>query len=250
MGVINLTRNIDSDYCDRILKSGNIELIQFREPLQDKVNLQTLKLVNDKLLSANPGCRICFNFGDPNDWRVDFKTLDVLQYLPNLKSLQVSVLKGDIDLSPINKYLELTDLGLYSKSRQLDMSFVKDQFSLKKLHLADKIKNLGTLNQLSGLKKLMLCQKLENLDDLRQLHSLHELHFWGGHVADLSGIENIGKIERLTLQDMRKMTQNELLPINKMTHLKYLQLWNLNQLTDISWLTIPIRERYIRCKNV
>jgi hypothetical protein len=249
MSVINLTKNLDSQSTP-VLTGGKIHLIQFMEPFQGTVSVETLKLVNDRYLLHNPDCRICFNFGDPNDWRVDFKTLDVLQYLPNLKSLQVSVMKGDIDLSPINKHLELTDLGLYSKRRQLDMSFVKDQFSLKSLHLADKIKNLGTLNQLSGLKKLMLCQKLDNLDDLRKMPSLHELHFWGGHVADLSSIENIGKIERLTFQDMRKMTQNELLPINKMVNLKYLQLWNLNQLTDISWLTIPIRERWIRCRNV
>jgi hypothetical protein len=244
MGIINLSKNLDSK-STQVLTGGNIHLIQFMKPFQGTVSEETLKVVNDRYLLHNPNCKICFSFGDPSDWRVDFKSLDVLEHLTNLKCLQVSVMKGAVDLSPINKYLQLRELNLYSQNRQLDIDFLKAQTSLESLYLGGRMKNLGTLNQLSWLKKLMLNQNLENLDDLRHLYNLHDLHFWGGHVSDLSGIEKIGKIERLTLQEMRKMTQNELLPINKMTNLKYLHLWKLKQVTDKLWLTLSPQESHI-----
>lgn len=245
--VLNIYKNIDAADCEKIIQTETkIGLIQLWKSLEGKITEKTLTLINDEILALYPNCSMRFTFGDANHYCIDYKNLDNLRFLSNLKVLHLSIEKINIDFTPINKYLDLNDFGIYSSSRKIDISFLKEQTTLRKLYVGGKVSNLWILNEMPWILKLTLNQQLDDLKYIQDIKNLKELHFWGGHVSNLQGIDKIGKIEKLEFEGMRKITDLDLIPVNTMPLLKYLAFATMNNLKTLNWLTLPNVEYGIR----
>jgi hypothetical protein len=141
-------------------------------------------------------------------------SLDGLQYLTNLTTLDLSDCGQVSDLSPLATLTQLTALDLSSCEQVSDLS------------------PLGKLTQLAWLH-LSGCKQVSNLSPLGKLTQLTDLDLSGcKQVSDLSPL---GKLTRLTGLDLRGCEQvNDLSPLATLTQMAALDLSSCGQVSDLS----------------
>ncbi|WP_161485265.1 leucine-rich repeat domain-containing protein [Alkalihalobacillus trypoxylicola] len=186
--------------------------------------------------------------------RSELKTLEGLQYAPNLEYLyaydnefdDISLLKGlknltnlDLDYNKIEDISVLAELELleYINLRENQISNVdplKGLTNLVELSLSyNQIENISALKDLKQLVWLDLTRnQVSSLNALSELTQLRNLHLNHNEISDIEPLKELNQLESLHLRDNQITTVDALA---NLTGLKNLQLGN-NQIKDISGL--------------
>lgn len=240
-GVLNIYYDLTKEDCDLIVKAKRFNQIQFAA---DKLSNDTFRYINETLLPSRQN--ICL-YIVTNDYDA-FNNLDFLSKLPNLKNLAADLRKND-EIEKINKFLKLETLAI--GTHRISLKPIIQQTFLKNLFVFDKAKDIDFIGKMSWLESLTFSmQTLKSLGFLIPLVNLRELHFMLGGTKNLNDLPNIGKIEKLSFTRVRKLTIENLLPINDMKFLKKLSFDTQPHLTDLDWLKDKtIKTNITNCKN-
>jgi len=244
-GILNIYGNCTKDEVGKIIREKTqrgIILIQFGQKFS--VEPKLLNLLNTNILEEFPECRLRTNL---NGYGA-FEDLEFLKYLKNLKSLSVELF-GESDLSPINKYCKLKDLGIGGDN--LRIKEITDNKSIENLSVFRKIKDIESIRKMSNLKRLTIIgMTLKNLDFLKELINLKELDFKFGGTKNMEVLSQVGKVESLSFTRVRLLKIENLKPINQMKFLKKIRFDTQVHLTNLNWLTNKeIEVQVENCRN-
>lgn len=245
-GVLNVYSNLTIDDCNLIIKEDILRQIQFAG---DRLNNESLQIINDLLLPSRKNVTLKITI----DGSGNYRNLDFLSQLSNLKSLTAGLFMSDLftrnEIYKINSFLVLEELAIGTD--RVSVEDIISQRSLKKLVIFEKPKGVEVIEQMPWIKNLKFSsQSFKSLDFIRSLKDLDELHFMGGGTKNLTALPYIGKIKKLSFVWVRKLMIDDLLPINEMDFLKELSFETQPHLTDLEWLKNKnIKTTVIRCKN-
>lgn len=240
-GVLNIYDNLTDNDCKIICEAKRLKHIQLGA---NNIDSQSFKLINTQFLVKNPGITLRIHLSG----RSESSDLDFLKHLPDLKSLNIFLLKNE-QIDKINEFLDLTELriGGYNVS----LKGVEKQAALRKLFIYDKVKDIGIIQKMTWLTNLTFSmQTFKNLDFLITLIDLEELHFMLGGTKNFAALPDIGKIKKLSFMRVRQLVIEDLLPINKMKYLEKLSFDTQPHLIDLNWLkNKSINVEVMSCKN-
>jgi len=140
------------------------------------------------------------------NWLDYLNDLTPFKDMYNLRELKVNA-SNVTDLTPISGLTNLEILDLTSNKNLSDITPISNLTSLKQLNLAfNNILDLKPIENLTNLEKLSLfgnikCEKYPALDSLKGLVNLKELLVYNFEQEDISFLENMHFLERLSLSD-------------------------------------------------
>jgi len=241
-GVLNIYQDLTEFDCNQILNSSRLIQVQFARNFV--VSQHTFDLINNEILLSN--------FVPTMDFRLNgfgaIKNLDCLQHLKNLKSLTVDMFQQN-EIDKINRHLNLKKLGIGGD--KISINEITKQTELEELFLFEKLKDVEVIGEMKNLKKLTLSKMtLKKLEFLKGLENLKELSFMFGSSTDYSCLPEVGLIEKLSFTMVRKLSQEDLKPINDMSFLKQLILKAQPNIHDLTWLTKKgVKVETLNCIN-
>ncbi|CAL6013031.1 leucine-rich_repeat domain-containing protein [Hexamita inflata] len=171
-------------------------------------------------------------------------TIDVLQYLINLKQLDLN--NNNIDLSPLQNLVELRVLNLEG-CNLIDVDSLKLLLNLEELNLSNQcgvddtlysnIRNLnpcGKLNidslcTLINLKKLSLSCNL--IDDITVLHLLTELEMLNLSKCQLLNVDTLKTLSNLKALYLNQNKNIDITPLQYLTQLTLLEIKKCGQIS-------------------
>jgi hypothetical protein len=143
-------------------------------------------------------------------------SLDGLQFLTNLSSLDLSGCSQISDLSPLGHLTNLTSLDLSECSQVNDLSPLRDLINLTSLRLSR-------------------CSHLSDLSPLEHLTNLTSLDL--NRCSQLNDMSSLTHLTNLTSLSLSRCTQvNDLSPLTHLTNLTSLNLGGCSHLSDLSML--------------
>jgi hypothetical protein len=231
-GLLNIYNDlIESDF-ERIIKHGiPIKSVQFA--LRFSVNEKTLKLLNDAVFVSQDEAlfRVILNGCGA------FDDLNFLKHLPNLKGFGFRAM-DKVDISPIVDFVKLKNLGLAGGN--ISLKAIEGYKSLTSFGFGDKIKNLEVISSFSNLENLGVSGKnLKNLEFIVPLKNLKRISFSLGGTSKLNELSKVANLEDVDIWRTRKLTIEDLTPLNEISGLKVLKLRQLPNITHFNWLQNP-----------
>jgi protein phosphatase 1 regulatory subunit 7 len=248
---------------DRLLDNDKV-IIQFSKPVYTSATLAQI----DKLVSEN-SYRLEVRFYNDG---FDCASLDEI---PNVKALSIDCVRSvkNIDNLKTLKYLNKIRLGIFelenlellsfdnlknvdelsigdTKSKALNLDYLKDYTNLRKLQIVGHTKNISVLSSLTQLKTLQLNSvskvPISFVNDLKILETLSILL---GSRANINEIDE-NNIENLTIDWVRRF--NDLSVIKKFKNLRTLHIENEIQLKDIDFPALNLLEdvKILNCKSL
>lgn len=225
--ILNIYGNIeDGDYEEKIdLKK--LRAIQIARKFV--VNEITLRKLNIAFLN-NPE----LHFGETFNGFGPFNDLEFLKHLPNLKNFGFYTF-GQIDISPIRKYVQLNHLGLGGYN--IPLREIEANPYLLSFGFGEKIKDTKTISTFYQLENLRVSgQKLKGLDFVIPLKKLKRITFSLGGTTTFESLEMVEGLEELEIWRTRQLEVEHLVPINKIKTLRVLKLRQLPRITRLNWL--------------
>jgi hypothetical protein len=240
-GVLNIYYDLIAEDVDLILSAARLKQIKFAG---SRINENTLRHINDSLLISYEDATLRVHLNGHGA----FRELDFLRNIPKLKHLQVDII-DEGELEKINDHLALNTLGI--GAYKISLKPIMKHFSLKRLFISDRPKDLEIIGHMPWLESLTFSmQTLKDLDFIIPLNELKELHFMLGGTKQLQALPRIGKIEKLSFMRVRELRMEHLLPINGMKYLRELSFQDQPHLTDVKWLKDKsIKVEVHNCKN-
>ena len=164
-------------------------------------------------------------------------TLDGINYLVSLTSLEIENCLQISDLSPLAGLTQLTELHLYSSLQVSDLSPLAGLTQLTELllTLGSQVSDLSPLAGLTQLTELLLTGDLQvsDLSPLAGLTQLTELLLTlGSQVSDLSPLAGLTQLTELLLTLGSQVS--DLSPLAGLTQLTKLYLTGSSQVSDLS----------------
>jgi hypothetical protein len=157
-----------------------------------------------------------------------------LQYMKNLKFLDLTAARDITDLSPLANLHNLETLIL--SSRELtDLSPLANLHNLETLSLMFcSVSDLTPLANLHNLKTLNLAQNnVEDLSPLATHYKLEDLTLMGNNVTDLSPLVNLKNLETLNLSGNSSISD-----LSPLTNLRSLDTLNIENTFIYDWTPI------------
>jgi len=155
----------------------------------------------------------------------------------NIEVLSIGVSLA-IDLSPVFKLKNLNDFSIIPPDSNNDEFGIEDFIFIYPKQLRDKV------------KKIKFCMPgyfNGNLNSLTDFVNLREINFQSCHISSLDGIQNLNKLEKVTIDQGNFIT--DLSPLNGLK-LKYLDV-SFNDINDLSPLAgLPLEYLNIEGTNI
>lgn len=157
---------------------------------------------------------------------VSVNTLEqVAAALDDPLSLRELSIENSIDsLEGIEKFSNLEKFSVYAA----DLSDVDEAIAMRQLKSfmlwnADKISDFSVLASMGGLEELSIeSENLKSLEFLKRMPQLKSLALSDGQFLDLSGIETLGELQKLSITDCDKL--ESMAAVENLTGLKELEL--------------------------
>lgn len=248
---------------DRLLDNDEV-IIQFSKPVYTSATLLQI----DKLVSKN-NSRLMVRFYNDG---FDCATLDEI---PNVKALAIDCVRSVKNIENLKKlkYLNKIRLGIFelenleilsfdnlksinelsigdTKSKALNLDYLKDYTDLRDLQIVGHTKNISALSSLTQLKTLRLNSvskvPLSFVNDLKYLETLSII--LGGR-TDINEIDE-NSIENLVIDWVRGF--NDLSAIKKFKNLRTLHVENEIQLKEIDFPELKLLKdiKVLDCKSL
>jgi hypothetical protein len=219
-------------------------IIQFAEPLPERV----FDNLNNYVFSKNPDIelRVYGHYSKPCDLSflkkftyikkfsadclMTAKNIEYITSLENLEELSIDIfdLTSFDFLNNVNIHLKKILIG-NTRSKKPSIEFLSRFSHLQSLYIEGQTKGIEEVRNLKQLQKIVLRSvTTENLDFLKALENLWSVDIKLGGIKDFSALI-------------------------KLSGIKYLELWQINQLADISFISelIGLQNLYIQSlKNV
>lgn len=234
--IVELSENISEQEINLIVNNKDVKVLQVSNPLE----IESWSIINELLLLQRPdiqiriygyysrNCDLSFieNITNVRNLSIDClmqaSNLDVLGQLPNLESLSVGIysLENFKFLDSLPKSLTQLFLGS-TKSKKPSLSGLSRFLKLKVLYIEGQQKGIDTIGRLSYLEKLTV--RSVTTGEITFLHELKNLWY-----LDIK----LGGIKDLT-------------PLKGLINLKYLELWQVRGLSNISVISTLIGLQYL-----
>ncbi|MEM9329458.1 MAG: hypothetical protein AAGA85_27605 [Bacteroidota bacterium] len=243
-GVLNIMGNLTTADCEAIVGKGLLAQIQFSRKFE--VSPQTFSNVNDIVLAKHPRAKLRVPL---NEFGA-ITNLEVLRWTPSLKNLTVDFMTTHSELREINEYLQLEILGVLGKN--VSLRHVTRQEALQELFIGENAKDLPSIAGLSDIVRLTLSKmKVKDLGFLQANRSLKELHFILGGVPDLSILQHLPRLEKISFAKVRGLTQDHLKKVLAAASLQEVALEQQNDIHEVRWLEeAGIRVTTFNCKGL
>ena len=223
--------------------------------LREPVNVRTLRLINEELLSYRP--ELIFVIGFPFIYSISLsflkelsevrtlqiyhfdhvRDLSVLEKLPKLQRLKI-MQAGVDDPSVLARLPEtMTDLSIDLKNhRSLDLSFLRRYSALQHLELVHLKKNIDAVADLPALRSLEFSGiTLDDMSFFSRMPDLEALSIWRGNTNDFSGLENHPGLRWLYIFHVNKLDDvGVTATLPALDYLMLEQLRNVRVLPDYS----------------
>jgi hypothetical protein len=233
---VEFSENISEREINLIINNKDVKVLQISNP----VETESWSIINELLLLQRTdieiriyghysgNCDLSFIENITNvrnlamDCLMEASNIEVLSQLPNLESLSVGIYSLEnfkfLDSLPSS----LTQLFLGStKSKKLNLSSLSRFLKLKALYIEGHQKGIDTIGCLSYLEKLTL--RSVTTRDITFLHELKNLWYLD---IKLGGIK-------------------DLIPLKRLVNLKYLELWQVRGLSNISFISSLVGLQYL-----
>ena len=228
LGVIGIGPGISKSELKEIASIENLSLIQFAEPLSKKALAELAEYVfavkpQTSLRVFGHYSKECdlsflkhFTFlkGFSADCLMQVKNAEEISQLSNLEQLSIGIFKLD-SFDFINELnADLKKLSITTTfSKKPSIKFLSKFSRIESLYLEGQTNGISEISKLTELKELTLRSiTVPNLDFLQYLKNL-----WSIEIK-LGGIKNFAAL-------------------TKLQNLKYLELWQINKLSDISFIS-------------
>jgi protein phosphatase 1 regulatory subunit 7 len=240
--------NLDLDYIDKEIQDGKHLIVQFSE---DTYTDDKLSIINGlcKKYDMSFGVRFYGHDSSIFDCKILLKLPEVkclyvdcllnadnvltLTHLHKLQKLSLGVYElTETEILNSENFKQLTQLILTeTKTKALNLDYLKEYRNLKYLILGGHTKNISSVGNLSGLEYLSLNSiKKTSVEFVNKLKRLRTLKFILGGRENIHEIEN-NEIEHLEIIWVRGF--NDLANIKKFKKLEYLNLEHNFQLEKI-----------------
>lgn len=245
-GCVNVLVDIDKTEIEKIGLEENLHTIQLYEFTSPKK--ETWETLN-AFLKDRPSIGLRIKWEDIQD-------LKFYQFLPDVRNVSISFYDTkDFTLLASNK--RLLKFGIEeTKSKAVDISFIKDFRNLQALYVDGMKKGLESISFLKNLQELTLRGvKLDSLDFLKSTPELRKLRLLYGSYEDLNALGKLENLKHLEISRVRKIENfifiNELSKLESLIiegqtgleelpkfenkeNLEYLSISNNRNLRDIS----------------
>lgn len=173
---------------------------------------------------------------------IDYSSLeniDFLLLLPEVESLDISEMTGNVDVSAIKNFkkLKVLSLNLNKATRQTDLSILDDKVLLEELYFSGKYKrNSLSPKILKNIKILAPQLSTINFNEIQDLEHLKEIKLFKQKIVSLEGIQKFTSVEKILINGIRMDDQDFLSPIFDLPNLKRLNLYYLKFIEDFTFI--------------
>jgi len=264
---INDPKTIDSDYIDKELKDGKHVIVQFSDKTFNDKMLNQLNDLCDKY-DSNFGVRFYGNYSGVFDFKnllkianvkclyIDCLTkaenIDSLTELQKLQKLSLGVFElKETEILNSNNLKGIEELILTeTKTKALNLGYLKDFKNLKLLIIDGHTKNIDSVGELTELEYLSFNSvKHVPIHFVNRLKKLKTLNFILGGRDNINEIEE-NNIENLNITWVRGF--NDLSCISKFNNLKTLHIEDNIQLNKIQFdkkFDLLVDLKILNCKT-
>ncbi len=249
LGIYKVSKNVSVDELKNLETNPNISHIQCSHPLNSK----DIDNLEEYIFSKRPDVtfRIYENIGERYLWDLTF-----LRQLPSLKSFSINCVNDaknldtlhiverlehlSIGISNLESFdflkevtLNLTSLSLDStKSQKPKIDFISRFKNLEYLYLEKQQKGIESINHLKKLQEIVLRSiSTENLDYLIGLNDLWSVDIKLGGIKNFDALKKLPTIKYLELWLIRNLSDISF--ISELTSLQYLSLQSLKNVTKL-----------------
>jgi len=222
--VVDIDKTISVDEINLLLKNKNLVGLQMSDPLDN----DSWKRINTLLLPKYPELRI--RIYAHYDVKCD---LLFLQHINNVKKLAINCMEEVKNVEYITKLKSLNSLEIEISSLK-DFNFLYDlPNTIEKLSLGrtkSKRLNLKPLERFQNLRYLIIEGHCKNIEAIGTIVSIEKLLLRSISVENLNFLNNLKNLWSLDI----KLGGIKDLSVLKSLNLKYLELWQIRGLSDIS----------------
>jgi hypothetical protein len=229
-GVLNVYGDLSSRDVRQI---ADLRVAQIQFARRFPVSRTTLRLINDHILAGHPDA----NLRETLNGSGAFDDLGFLEHLPLLRSLGFNAFH-DVDVSPIRKHVALEVLGI--GGHRISLQPLRGYESLTSFGLGEKVKDLESISTFRNLRSIsIMSQSLPTLAFLRPLEKLTSLSFGLGGTRNFRELDDLSRLEELSIWRTLKLESEHLHPLNGAHNLRRLHLHELPRILSLDWLTNP-----------
>lgn len=209
----------------KLIDDKDIKVLQMAEPVEE----ETLERLNDTFFTQRPDVefRVYGFYSTPCD-------LKFLSLMTNVQNLSADCLDEASGIESIVALPNLKGLGIGIWSLE-DLGFLSDvSDEIESLFIGatkSKKPNLAPLSRFKKLKSIYLEGQRKNIDTLSALGNLEKVTLRSITVPDL---DFLVPLEKMWSLDIKLGGTKNLAAIEGMMRLKYLELWQIMGLSDIS----------------
>ena len=227
-GRISIGPGISTTELREIANLSTLSTIQFAEPLSEK----ELDSLQEYIFNVRPETtlRVYGHYSSECD-------LSFLKKFPSIKGFSADCLMNAKNVECINYLTNLEQLGIgIYKLTSLD--FIKENSSnLKQLEIGatfSKKPSLDFLSKFIGLEDLYIEGQANGINHITELKNLQKIVLRSVTVSNLDFLLNS---KNLWSVDIKLGGIKNFSALTKLPHLKFLELWQINKLADISFIS-------------
>lgn len=231
--------SLSDDEIVRIREDKEISTLQTSEPFPE----ESIEKLNDKLFRYRPDIefRVFGFYGKVCD-------LSFAEKLSFVSRFSADCLKNAVNVESVSsmKNLEELSIGILNLENLNFLGSVSGK--LKKLALwktKQKKLDLSALRRFTDLETLRPEGHTKNIESLSKLGNLQELTLRSVTVSDLNFLVDLEKLWSFAL---KLGGTTDLSALTEVKNLKYLEIWQVRNLCDISFIPIWYRFRIYSCR--
>jgi len=237
-GNINICSDIEDRDIQKLISEKNIRSLQFylfQNPSND-----TWETLNEFFLQyPHIGLRVLWE---------EQQDLAFYKLIPNVRKFSISSFNTK-DFSPLRYNTNLKYFGIEeTKSKSVDISFIKDFKDLENLYIDGMKKGLENIQFLKVLKTLTLRGiKLENLNFISNLKELESLNLRYGSYKNLETVGELKQLKSIEFSRVRQIPNFDFL--NSLENLEKIEFEGMAQMESIPNLSKLVKLKKLHINN-
>jgi len=229
-----IDEDLSSNDMSLLLQNNNLKTIDASSHL----GIKSWRFINDQLLKKHPFLRLIVA-GDYDDCDLSF-----LEYIKGIKNLSISCKVSTKNIENISNLQNLKILNIDVSSLR-DLNFLYElPTTIEEMSLgATKFKNISLkpLERFTKLKRLFIEGHTKDIETISKINSLEELTLRSITVANLDFIRELSNLWSLDIKLGGISNLSALEGLN----LKYLELWQIRGLSNISFVSTLTKLQYL-----
>lgn len=222
---LNFEGRISSKDIKALVNQKSVTRIQTTEP----VKLSTIKRLNAEFFAERPDVlfRIYSSWDKPYD-------LSFLKLMPNLRRLSIDCSKSVSHIETISQLPNLVELGIGVLDLKNFDVLNQVPESLKALQISQTISkkpSIDMIKRFTKLEKLYIEGQCKGLDAIAELTQLQDLTL---RSVSTQNLDFLAGLQKLWSVDLKLGGTKNLAALADVPNLKYLELWQIMKLDDIS----------------